>query len=217
MTQNKISFSLDLNFWSRPVNNRPELDWYTYQPHDALIGPIPAWFWHITVCSLGVEYCTFNTVHLTHWGRDKMDAISQTTSSSAFSWMKMFEFRLKFQWNLFLGVQLTIFQHWFRWWLGSVQATNHYLNQRWLVSLTTHICVTRPQRVNSLWPSDAIWHHEISVINIGSGNRLVLEDINSLRPSDAKMRQQSKSSLVQIMACRLIGAKPLSEPVLEYC
>ena len=44
----------------------------------------------------------------------KMDAISQTTFSSAFSWMKMFEFRLKFHWNLFLRVQLTIFQHWFR-------------------------------------------------------------------------------------------------------
>ena len=51
---------------------------------------------------------------LTHWGRDKMDAISQTTFSSAFSWMKMFEFRLNFHWNLFLRVQLTIFQHWFR-------------------------------------------------------------------------------------------------------
>ena len=32
---------------------------------------------------------------LTHWGRDKMYAISQTTFSSAFSWMKMFELRLK--------------------------------------------------------------------------------------------------------------------------
>ena len=51
---------------------------------------------------------------LTRWGRDKIDAISQTTSSSAFSWMKMFEFRPKFQWGLFLRVQLTIFQHWFR-------------------------------------------------------------------------------------------------------
>ena len=51
---------------------------------------------------------------LTHWGRDKMDAISQTTFWSAFSWMKMFEFRLKFHWSLFLRVQLTIFQHWFR-------------------------------------------------------------------------------------------------------
>ena len=51
---------------------------------------------------------------LTHWGRDKMDAISQTTFSSVFSWMKMFEFRLQFHWSLFLRVQLTIFQHWFR-------------------------------------------------------------------------------------------------------
>ena len=27
----------------------------------------------------------------------------------------------------------------------------------------------------------------------------------------------NQSSLVQIMACRLVGAKPLSEPMLEYC
>ena len=69
---------------------------------------------------------------LTHWGREKMDAISQATFWSAFSWMKMFEFRLKFHWSLFLRVQLTIFQHWFRQWLGAVQATSHYLNQWWL-------------------------------------------------------------------------------------
>ena len=70
---------------------------------------------------------------LIHWDRDKMDAISQTTFSNAFSWMKMFEYRLKFHWNLFIRVQLTIFQHWFRQWLGTVQATSHYLNQWWLV------------------------------------------------------------------------------------
>ena len=44
----------------------------------------------------------------------------------------MFEFWLKFHWSLFLGVQLTISQHWFRWWLGADQATSHYLNQWWL-------------------------------------------------------------------------------------
>ena len=48
---------------------------------------------------------------LTHWGRDKTDAISQTPFSSAFSWMKMLEFRLIFHWSLFLRVKLTIFQH----------------------------------------------------------------------------------------------------------
>ena len=51
---------------------------------------------------------------LTHWGRDKMASISQTTFSDSFSWMKMLKFRLKFHWSLFLRVQLTIFQLWFR-------------------------------------------------------------------------------------------------------
>ena len=51
---------------------------------------------------------------LTHWSRDKMDAISQTTLSNAFSWMKMLEFRLTFHWSLFRRVELTISQHWFR-------------------------------------------------------------------------------------------------------
>ena len=57
---------------------------------------------------------TFCLQLLTHWGLDKMDAISQTTLSNAFLWMKMFEFWLKFHLSLFLRVQLTIFQHWFR-------------------------------------------------------------------------------------------------------
>ena len=68
---------------------------------------ISIWY-HIPIC-MGRTF-----VQITHWGRDTMDAISQTTFSSAFSWMKMFEYRLKFHWNLFLSIQLTIFQHWFR-------------------------------------------------------------------------------------------------------
>ena len=70
---------------------------------------------------------------LTHWGQDKMAAISQTTLSNSFSWMKIFQFRIKFDWSLFLRFQFTIFQHWFRWWLGAGQATSHYLNQWWSV------------------------------------------------------------------------------------
>ena len=38
---------------------------------------------------------------LTHWGRDKMAAISQTIFSNAFSWMKRYKFRLSFHWSLF--------------------------------------------------------------------------------------------------------------------
>ena len=51
---------------------------------------------------------------LTHWGRDQIDAISQTTFSNAFSRMKMKKIRLGFQWSLFVRFELTIFQHWLR-------------------------------------------------------------------------------------------------------
>ena len=42
-------------------------------------------------------------------------------------------------------------------------------------------------------------------------------DINSSPPSAAYMHRSTGSTLVQIMACRLVGTKPLSEPMLEYC
>ena len=70
---------------------------------------------------------------LTHWGWSKMAAIFQTTFSNAFSWMKMYEFRLRFHWNFFPRVQITVFHHCFRQWLGVGQATGHYLKQWWLV------------------------------------------------------------------------------------
>ena len=89
-------------------------------------------------------------VFKTHWGRGKMAAIPQTTFSNTFSWLKMFNFPLKFHWNLFLWVQLIIFHHWFTQWLGAKQATSHYLNQYWPM-LWTHICVTQPQCVKSFF------------------------------------------------------------------
>ena len=66
------------------------------------------------------------SLHLTHWGQDKMAAIFHITFSNAFSWMKMYEPRLRFHWSLFLRVQfplkfqlflrvpLTISNHWSR-------------------------------------------------------------------------------------------------------
>ena len=58
--------------------------------------------------------CSSKITSFTHWGRDKMSAISQTTFSNLFSWMKMNELRLRFHWSLVLRSELTIFQHWFR-------------------------------------------------------------------------------------------------------
>ena len=60
------------------------------------------------------------------------------------------------------------------------------LSESLMVILLTHICVTQPE-----------W-------------------VNLFRPSDACMRRWTGSSLVQIMACHLFGAKQLSEPMLEY-
>ena len=73
---------------------------------------------------------------------DKMTAIAQMIFSAAFSWMKSFVFWFKFHWNLFLGVQLTITQHWFRYMLGAEQATSHNLNPCSADSLK-HICDTK--------------------------------------------------------------------------
>ena len=47
--------------------------------------------------------------------------------------------------------------------------------------------------------------------------KLYLYILNCLRPRDAYMHLQTCPSLVKMMACRLIGAKPLLEPMLPYC
>ena len=77
----------------------------------------------------------------TYCGWEKMAAISQTTVSNAFCWIKLYEFRFNFHWSLLIKGQLTIFQHWFRKCLGSDQVPNHYMSQRWH-SLLMHTCVT---------------------------------------------------------------------------
>ena len=83
---------------------------------------------------------------LTHWGRDKMAAIFQTTFSNGFSWMKMYEFRLTFHWSLFQKgpinniptlVQITVWR----------RSGDKPLSEPMMVSLLTHICVTRPQLI----------------------------------------------------------------------
>ena len=57
--------------------------WRFFVPYD-----LDRWHWK-TIGHL--FYSTSSLVHhLTHWGRDKMDAISQTTLSNAFLGMKMF-------------------------------------------------------------------------------------------------------------------------------
>ena len=77
----------------------------------------------------------------------KWPPLRQMTISNAFSWMKMIEFWLDFHLILFPGVQFTISQHWFRYWLSAGQVTSHYLNKYWPSSLM-HICSTRGDELN---------------------------------------------------------------------
>ena len=70
---------------------------------------------------------------------------------------------------------------------------------------------------------DNWFHHteslsiEMEVFFMSLDNDNSSAGINSLRPSDAYMRRWTGPSLVQTMASRPVGAKPLSEPMLEYC
>ena len=83
---------------------------------------------------------------LTHWGRDKMTAFLQTTYLNAFSWMKMYEFRLKFHRNLFLrGInKIPALVHIMAW----RRLGDKPLSEPMMFRYATHIYVTRPQWVN---------------------------------------------------------------------
>ena len=111
----------------------------------------------------------WSDMHLTHWGRDKMAAIFQTTFWNGFSSMKMYEYRLKFHLSLFLRVKLTIFRHWFRKWLGADQATSHFMNQWWLVCWRIYASLGLNELINRCWKIWSIPHstkHTIRVIKI---------------------------------------------------
>ena len=56
-----------------------------------------------------VYFMVYSLSILTHWGRDKMASIFQTTFSKAFSSKKTYDFRLRFHWNLFLRFELKMF------------------------------------------------------------------------------------------------------------
>ena len=79
----------------------------------------------------GANYvlCGHFGVPLTHRGRDHMAIILQTTFSHPFSCVNLTVFRLKFHWNVFPLVQLTV---------GLYTLLSHYLNQ-WWPRLVTHI------------------------------------------------------------------------------
>ena len=110
---------------------------------------------------------TWSWPYLTHWGRDKMDAISQTTVSNAFSWMKMHQFCFRFHWNLFLNGSINNILSLVR--IMAWRPGDKPLSDPTMVSLPTHICVTRPQWLNSNYSiartsNCSVWSHILSAL-----------------------------------------------------
>ena len=73
-------------------------------------------------------------------------------------------------------------------------------------------------QVNSRYPTPP---NEDLVTTIILGNIFVDLFMTEIQvnssPSAAHMRQWTESSLVQVMSCRLFGAKPSPGPMLTYC
>ena len=118
-----------------------------------------------------------------------MAAIFQTKIFNAFSWMKIFKFQLKFHWNLFVWVQITIFQQIMAW----RQPGDKPLSAPMAVRLPTHICVTRTLPLDIMAAiSQTIFSFAFSLMKSFDNN----------------------PALVQIMAWCRLGDKPLSDPML---
>ena len=102
----------------------------------------------IHVFAVGVARLYLWLRHLTHWGRDEMPAILQATFSKTFSWMKMYEFRLRFHKfvpkvpndNISALVQIMAWR----------RPGDKPLSEP-MISFLTHICVTWPQCVNAIY------------------------------------------------------------------
>ena len=112
---NSLTFFF-IKIYSKRINSHVTCPNWLRNTHSVLI-KLLRYFGKAAYRSRFIRLCRhrmpFGNSTLTHWGRDKMDAISQTTFSNEFSWMNMYESQWKFHWSLFLRVQLTISQHWF--------------------------------------------------------------------------------------------------------
>ena len=100
---------------------------------------------------------------------------------------------------------------------GNSPVTVEFHKGQWRVALRfSLICAWIKYCVNNREAGDLRryrLHYDVIVM----ATALTIELINSSCSSAAYMRRWTRSSLVQIIACRLFGAKPLTKPMLVYC
>ena len=152
------------------------------------------------------------TSPLTHWGRYKMADISQTTFLNAFSWMKIHQFRLtslKFvsEGRINNIPSLVQIMAWRR--IGDKP-----LSEPRMETLLTHICVTRPEWVNLLRPRQQGRHFPDDILKCIFLNENTWISIKISLKFVPKGPINNIPALVQIMAWRRPGPKPLSVPMI---
>ena len=91
-----------------------------------------------------------------------MAAISQTTLSKAFSWMKMLQLRLKFHCSKGPINSIPALVETMAW----RRPGDKPLSEAMMVSLLTHICVTRPQRIKSKRLATSFWRNNDAIITL---------------------------------------------------
>ena len=146
-------------------------------------------FWGTTFTT---QMCVYT--NLTHWGRDKIVAISMTTFSNAYSGMRMHGFRLGYRWRLFVRFKSTIFQHWFREWLGADQARSHYLKQRWLICW----CIETSVSLNEL---NGIL--EAAILKFRGGTAYSVNSWNKLFRDQHPQSKHQLNTSVTVKICKL--------------
>ena len=92
---------------------------------------------------------------LTHSDWNKMAAILQQTFSDKFSCLKIVALLVKFHWNLFLKVTLTISQHRFRQWLGANQVTSHFCTYDGLLNWHIYVPLSLNELIHERQPSSS--------------------------------------------------------------
>ena len=127
------------------------------------------------------------------------------TYSNVFSWKKSF----MFYWILFLtygSSSMIISQHWFRWWLGTKQTTSPDSKTTQITAASGGLNTLRLRQHGRRFADDTfkcIFLNENIRISIKISLKFVPKGpINNI------------PALVQIMAWRRPGDKPLSEPVM---
>ena len=184
---------------------------------------------------------------LTHWGRDKMDAISQTTFSSVFLWMKMFQLHQPRLWFITGGY---LVKRWFIPAAARARGQPNDLNREILASNLFNChkeVITAPQVpsisrcIHIVYQHKNVWEYQWSnfiyycmstflhyvrckgaLLDCSAPGGERCESLTWVDEIPVKISlkfvpkgpDKNIPTLVQIMAWRHPGDKPLSEPMI---